>query len=65
MGHRPLTVSDEAYLALSRLKKERESFTEVILRLSHRTEKGTLHDYILTLEPDDELAQSIESYDGS
>lgn len=60
MGHRTITVSDEAYLALAKLKKERESFTEVILRLSHQTEKGTLLEYIRTLKPNEELAQSIE-----
>jgi predicted CopG family antitoxin len=61
MGHRTLTVSDEAYNALSKMKKERESFTETILRLTKRTEKGTLLDYIKTLEPDEELASTLES----
>jgi predicted CopG family antitoxin len=61
MGHRTLTISDEAYNALSKMKKERESFTETILRLTKRTEKGTLLDYIKTLEPDEELASTLES----
>ena len=61
MGHRTLTVSDEAYNALSKMKKERESFTEAILRLTKRTEKGTLIEYIKTLEPDEELASTLET----
>ena len=61
MGHRTLTVSDEAYNALSKMKKERESFTETILRLTKRTEKGTLIEYIKTLEPDEELASTLET----
>jgi predicted CopG family antitoxin len=61
MGHRTLTVSDEAYNALSKMKKERESFTETILRLTKRTEKGTLLDYIKTLEPDEEFASTLET----
>jgi predicted CopG family antitoxin len=36
MGHKTLTVSDEAYNALSKMKKECESFTETILRLRAR-----------------------------
>lgn len=32
MGHRTITISDEAYRVLKRRKKEGESFTEVILR---------------------------------
>ncbi len=61
MGHRTLTVSDEAYNALSKMKKERESFTETILRLTKRTEKGTLLDYIKTLEPDEEFTATLET----
>ncbi|MCX6653641.1 MAG: antitoxin VapB family protein [Candidatus Bathyarchaeota archaeon] len=61
MGHRTLTVSDEAYNALFKMKKERESFTETILRLTKRTEKGTLLDYIKTLAPDEEFAATLEA----
>jgi predicted CopG family antitoxin len=61
MGHRTLTISDEAYNALSKMKKERESFTETILRLTRRTEKGSLLDYIKTLEPDEEFAANLEA----
>ena len=61
MGHRTLTVSDEAYNALYKMKKERESFTEAILRITKKTEEGTLLDYIKTLEPDEDLASTLET----
>ena len=61
MGHRTLTISDEAYNALSKMKKERESFTETILRLTDKTEKGTLLDYIKTLNPDENLPTNLET----
>jgi len=60
MGHKTLTVSEEAYEALARLKKERESFTEVILRLTRKKERGTLLDYVRSLEPDEEFAEELE-----
>ncbi len=34
MGFKTLTISDEAYRKLQRLKSKGESFTQVILRLS-------------------------------
>jgi len=34
MGFKTLTISDEAYNKLRRLKAEGESFTDVVLRLS-------------------------------
>lgn len=34
MGFKTLTISDEAYRRLQRLKEKSESFTQVILRLS-------------------------------
>ena len=61
MGHRTLTISDEAYNALSKMKKERESFTETILRITNKTYKGTLLNYIKTLEPDEEFASTLET----
>jgi predicted CopG family antitoxin len=60
MGHKTLTISEEAYEALAGMKKERESFTEAILRLTSKVERGTLLDYINTLEPDEELAETLE-----
>jgi len=61
MGHRTITVSDEAYNALAKAKKERESFTETILRITKRTERGTLLDYVKTLEPDEDFASALEA----
>jgi len=41
------------------MKKERESFTEAILRLTEKKEKGTLLDYVRSLEPDEEFAEEL------
>ncbi len=60
MAHKTLTVSEEAYDALARLKTQNESFTEVILRLSKQTEVGKLSEYIETMKPDQDLANEIE-----
>ena len=60
MGHKSLTISEEAYNALASLKKERESFTEAILRLTKKGERGTLLDYVISLEPDEEFAAIME-----
>jgi len=45
MGHKTLTVSEEAYEALARLKKER----------------GTLFGFVRSLEPDEEFAEELET----
>ena len=55
-----MRVSKEAYEALARMKKERESFTEAILRLTEKKERGTLLDYVRSLEPDEEFAEELE-----
>lgn len=57
MGHKTITISDEAYKALSHLKQGKESFTEVILRLARSRKEGTLLDYVRSLEPDEEFAE--------
>lgn len=64
MGHKTLTISEEAYEALAGMKKERESFTEAILRFTSKVERGTLLDYVRTLEPDDEFAETLEGVVG-
>jgi len=61
MGHKTLTISEEAYEALARLKRERESFTETIIRLTAKKEKGTLLDYVRTIKPDEEFAKELEN----
>ena len=60
MGHKTLTISEEAYRALASLKKERESFTQAILRLTRKAEGGTLLDHIKSLGPDEEFAQIMD-----
>jgi predicted CopG family antitoxin len=42
MGHRTLTISDEAYRILSSLKREKESFTDVIKRVFGEPRKRPL-----------------------
>jgi predicted CopG family antitoxin len=60
MAHKTITISEEAYAALARMKTENESFTEAILRLVKKKEKGTLLDYIKSLEPDEEFAELLK-----
>ncbi len=61
MAHKTLTISEEAYNALSNLKNENESFTDVILRLSKQKEMGKLSDLIRKIAPDNELASNVEN----
>ena len=60
MGHKTITISEEAYAALASLKQKHESFTEAILRLTWKKSRGTLLDYVKTLEPDEEFAEIME-----
>jgi predicted CopG family antitoxin len=60
MGHKTLTISEDAYAVLAGLKARGESFTDVILRLTAKTRKGTLLDYVRTMKPDEEFAKSLE-----
>jgi predicted CopG family antitoxin len=60
MAHKTLTISEEAYAALYRLKSHGESFTEVILRLTAKTRKGSLLDYVRSTQPDEEFAETLE-----
>lgn len=60
MAHKTLTISEEAYAALSRLKSRGESFTDVIVRLTAKTRKGSLLDYVRSLHPDEEFAEGLE-----
>jgi len=56
-----ITITEEAYKALKRKKRETESFTDVILRL---TGEGNIRQFRELLEsndfPDRELADNIE-----
>ena len=61
MGHKTITISDDAYKALSKSKNENESFTKVILRLtSDRNHASRLLEHIRNSPPDEELARNIE-----
>jgi predicted CopG family antitoxin len=60
MAHKTLIISEEAYDALSRMKSRGESFTEVILRLTAKTRKSNLLDYVRSLQRDDEFAEILE-----
>ena len=61
MAHKTLTISEEAYRALAKLKNPDESFTKVILRLSAKSQVGKLSEYIEEMGPDPELAANIEA----
>jgi predicted CopG family antitoxin len=60
MAHKTLTISEEAYNALARIKSKDESFTKVILRLAQRRSKGNLLEYVRSFPADNELADKIE-----
>lgn len=60
MAHKTLTISEEAYAALSRMKNGGESFTDVVLRLTAKARKGSLLDYVHKLEPDEDFAKTLE-----
>ncbi len=46
MAHKTLTISEEAYDALANLKKEGESFTELIKRITAPLRKKKLSEFI-------------------
>ena len=57
MAHKTLTISEEAYNALKRLKKEGESFSDIILRI---TRSASLLEYVESTKFLQELADKIE-----
>lgn len=62
MARKTLTVSKESYDALARLKTRNESFSDVILRLSKKTEVGKLSEYMETMKPDEELPTKLKIF---
>lgn len=46
MAHKTLTISEEAYDALAELKKEGESFTELIKRIAAPLRKRKLSEFV-------------------
>jgi predicted CopG family antitoxin len=61
MGHKTITISEEAYKALKRAKEDYESFTDVIIKTMRRREKSNLLEYINSIGPQSELADNIEA----
>lgn len=62
MAHKTLTVSEEAYRALEMLKKGKESFTDVILKVTKgKKNAAKLLKYVERMKPDEQLAKAIES----
>ena len=60
MAHKTITISEDAYRELARMKKENDSFTEVILRLtSVKGSAGALLKYLEQTGHSDELAQNV------
>ena len=61
MAHKTITISDDAYEALAKSKRENESFTKVILRLTSGSGKASsLLDHLRDSPANEELAESIE-----
>jgi predicted CopG family antitoxin len=61
MAHKTITISEQAYRSLARLKSDKESFTEAILRLT--SEKGSassLLDLLENLPRSEDLAKNVE-----
>ena len=60
MAHKTITVSEEAYEALARMKNTSESFTEVILRLTTKGNAQTVLEFVKKLPTSEDLANNIE-----
>ena len=61
MAHKTITISEDAYEALARVKSKKESFTEVILRIVRKREEGSLLDHIRSIKRDEEFAKTLEA----
>jgi predicted CopG family antitoxin len=60
MAHKTITISEDAYEAWAGAKAAKESFTDVILRILKKKQEGTLLDYVMSIEPDEEFARTLE-----
>ncbi len=62
MAHKTITISEEAYRALKRMRHPNESFTRVILRLTRSGKSARdLLDFLKKMGPQNELADAIEA----
>jgi len=61
MAHKTITISEQAYRALARLKSDNESFTQAILRLtSDKGSASSLLDFFQKLPGSENLASNVE-----
>lgn len=64
MSHKTITLSEEAYNTLNRLRRGEESFTDAILRKFAGSKSRNLADYVKAMEIDKEtliLASDVEA----
>lgn len=59
MGYKTISLSDEAYEKLASLKRNGESFTDVILRLCSKTPRKTLASFAGSWTMSDEEEKKI------
>lgn len=60
MAHKTLTISEEAYKALAELKKDKESFTELIKRITMPLRKKRLSDFAGKLDDEEFEKAALE-----
>lgn len=60
MAHKTLTISEEAYEALTQLKKEGESFTDLIKRIAKPLRKKRLSEFLGILDDEQFEEATIE-----
>ena len=60
MAHKTITISEDAYNSLNKLKRKNESFTDVILRITRdEKNKDNLLSWIKKKKSNSSLAESI------
>jgi len=62
MAHKTITISEEAYRALKRMRNPNESFTRVILRLTQSGKSAQdLLAFLKQIGPQNDLADAVEA----